>query len=70
MNARIEQQLRLRRIAQVIDPEANAGYFFDNGVFIVTAPDRRDVPLSEEFVADRSDGQIQDEIRLRWGLKG
>lgn len=70
MHARMEQQQRLRRIAQAIDSDADVSYGFDYGVFKVIAPNRRDVPLAENFVADRSDGQIRDEIMLRWGLKG
>lgn len=68
MNQRIEIQERLRLIAEGIDPAAEVEYVFDDGVFMVMAPDRRDVPLTENFIADRSDGQVRDAIRLSWGI--
>ena len=55
-------------IAKGIDPEAEVEYLFDDGAWIVMAPDRRDVPLSEEFVADHFDAHVADAIRLRRGL--
>jgi hypothetical protein len=59
---------RLERIARSVDPAASVKYVFDDGVWVVMAPGRRDAPLSEEFIADHSDAQVVDEIRLRWQL--
>ena len=61
-----DQRQRLERIAREIDPTATVGY--DERAFIVRAPPRRDVPLSEEWVGDHGDGQVADEIRCRWLL--
>lgn len=68
MNQRTELQERLRLIALGIDPAAEVEYVFDDGVFMVMAPERRDVPLAENFIADRSDAQVRDAIRLSWQI--
>ena len=67
MTKRLDLQKRLRLIAEAIDPAATVEYVFDDGVFMVMAPDRRDIPLTENFIADRSDGQVRDAIKLSWG---
>ena len=68
MNDRIEQQRRLENIAREVEPAALTDYSFDDGVFIVKALQRCDIHLLEDMVADLTDTQIADEIRLRWNL--
>lgn len=68
MTDRPENQRRLLRIAQQVDPDATILHDFDASAFIVGAPGRRDVPLAENFVADKPDRDVEREIRRRWGL--
>jgi len=66
MSNRSQSQSRLETIARTIEPKATVKYAFDEGAFIVSAPRRRDAPLAEDFVADRKDREIEEEIRRRW----
>ena len=61
---------RLKKIALTIDSDASTYRGAEDGAFTVRAPGRDDVYLREEFVADKSDAQVADAIRLRWRLSG
>jgi hypothetical protein len=67
MNERVRQQLRLKGIAQEIDPGADVKYEDEEGFLKVFAPDRQPLWLGENNVADLDDLQLEQEIRDRWG---